>query len=140
MEPPTIRPSCAVPQRIAAIEDAGRLRDALGAALPTGIPVAFLSWYVGVYLFTQVYAGLDIGGTAIKYALVDPVRGHAVPVAEPVISIPIASRSIGHGGAPAIAAASRTSAMPENRRPSSPVPTSQGRKASASARSPAFSP
>ncbi|MCK2024546.1 ATP-dependent helicase [Microbacterium sp. kSW2-24] len=29
-------------QRIAAIEDAGRLRDALGAALPTGIPVAFL--------------------------------------------------------------------------------------------------
>jgi len=28
--------------RIAAIEDAGRLRDALGAALPTGIPVAFL--------------------------------------------------------------------------------------------------
>lgn len=29
-------------QRVAAIEDAGRLRDALGAALPTGIPVAFL--------------------------------------------------------------------------------------------------
>ncbi len=29
-------------QRIAAIEDAGRLRHALGAALPTGIPVAFL--------------------------------------------------------------------------------------------------
>ena len=28
-------------QRLAAIEDAGRLRDALGAALPTGIPVAF---------------------------------------------------------------------------------------------------
>ncbi|WP_406249103.1 ATP-dependent helicase [Microbacterium sp. M] len=28
--------------RIAAIEDAARLRDALGAALPTGIPVAFL--------------------------------------------------------------------------------------------------
>lgn len=28
--------------RIAAIEDAGRLRDALGAALPTGIPLAFL--------------------------------------------------------------------------------------------------
>ncbi len=28
--------------RDAAIEDAGRLRDALGAALPTGIPVAFL--------------------------------------------------------------------------------------------------
>src|SRR5690606_30677615 len=28
--------------RIAVIEDAGRLRDALGAALPTGIPVAFL--------------------------------------------------------------------------------------------------
>ena len=28
--------------RFAAIEDAGRLRDALGAALPTGIPVAFL--------------------------------------------------------------------------------------------------
>ncbi|WP_102191602.1 ATP-dependent helicase [Microbacterium aurantiacum] len=28
--------------RIAAIEDAGRLRDALGTALPTGIPVAFL--------------------------------------------------------------------------------------------------
>ncbi|WP_175985135.1 ATP-dependent helicase [Microbacterium tenebrionis] len=27
---------------VAAIEDAGRLRDALGAALPTGIPVAFL--------------------------------------------------------------------------------------------------
>ena len=28
--------------RVAVIEDAGRLRDALGAALPTGIPVAFL--------------------------------------------------------------------------------------------------
>ncbi|GAB3595407.1 ATP-dependent helicase [Microbacterium tumbae] len=28
--------------RVAAIEDAGRLRDALGAALPPGIPVAFL--------------------------------------------------------------------------------------------------
>ncbi|HKR68044.1 MAG TPA: DEAD/DEAH box helicase [Streptosporangiaceae bacterium] len=28
-------------QRFAAIEDAGRLRDALGVALPTGIPVAF---------------------------------------------------------------------------------------------------
>ncbi|WP_404475056.1 DEAD/DEAH box helicase [Microbacterium aerolatum] len=28
--------------RVAAIEDAARLRDALGAALPTGIPVAFL--------------------------------------------------------------------------------------------------
>src|SRR5690606_18647541 len=28
--------------RFAAIEDAGRLRDALGTALPTGIPVAFL--------------------------------------------------------------------------------------------------
>lgn len=28
--------------RVAAIEDAGRLRDALGAALPTGIPLAFL--------------------------------------------------------------------------------------------------
>ncbi|WP_449408953.1 ATP-dependent helicase [Microbacterium maritypicum] len=28
--------------RVAAIEDAGRLRDALGVALPTGIPVAFL--------------------------------------------------------------------------------------------------
>nr|WP_314841029.1 ATP-dependent helicase [uncultured Microbacterium sp.] len=28
--------------RVAAIEDASRLRDALGAALPTGIPVAFL--------------------------------------------------------------------------------------------------
>ena len=28
-------------QRVAAIEDAGRLRDALGVALPTGIPVAF---------------------------------------------------------------------------------------------------
>jgi ATP-dependent Lhr-like helicase len=28
--------------RIAAIEDAGRLRDALGAALPVGIPVAFI--------------------------------------------------------------------------------------------------
>src|SRR5262249_5855748 len=28
-------------QRWAAIEDAGRLRDALGVALPTGIPVAF---------------------------------------------------------------------------------------------------
>ncbi len=29
-------------QRIAAIEDAGRLRDGLGAALPVGVPVAFL--------------------------------------------------------------------------------------------------
>lgn len=29
-------------ERVAAIEDAGRLRDALGAALPVGIPLAFL--------------------------------------------------------------------------------------------------
>lgn len=37
-----IRVTIAGTSRVAAIEDAGRLRDALGVALPTGIPVAFL--------------------------------------------------------------------------------------------------
>ncbi|WDG17699.1 ATP-dependent helicase [Microbacterium sp. Clip185] len=37
-----IRVGIAGAERIAAIEDAGRLRDALGAALPVGLPVAFL--------------------------------------------------------------------------------------------------
>jgi ATP-dependent Lhr-like helicase len=37
-----IRVSVGGVERVAAIEDAGRLRDALGAALPVGIPLAFL--------------------------------------------------------------------------------------------------
>ncbi len=37
-----IRVSIAGADRFAAIEDAGRLRDALGVALPVGVPVAFL--------------------------------------------------------------------------------------------------
>lgn len=37
-----IRVTIAGASRVAAIEDAGRLRDALGAALPVGIPTAFL--------------------------------------------------------------------------------------------------
>ncbi|MBN9189734.1 MAG: ATP-dependent helicase [Microbacterium sp.] len=37
-----IRVTVAASTRVAAIEDAGRLRDALGAALPVGIPNAFL--------------------------------------------------------------------------------------------------
>ncbi|MBF4561351.1 ATP-dependent helicase [Microbacterium sp. VKM Ac-2870] len=37
-----IRVSIGGVERVAAIEDAGRLRDALGAALPVGIPLAFL--------------------------------------------------------------------------------------------------
>src|SRR5690606_29395826 len=36
-----IRVSIAGSERVAAIEDAGRLRDALGTALPVGVPVAF---------------------------------------------------------------------------------------------------
>ncbi len=37
-----VRVTIAGVERVAAIEDAGRLRDALGAALPVGIPTAFL--------------------------------------------------------------------------------------------------
>ncbi|MGV9195247.1 ATP-dependent helicase [Microbacterium sp. MC2] len=37
-----VRVTVAGVERVAAIEDAGRLRDALGAALPVGIPTAFL--------------------------------------------------------------------------------------------------
>jgi ATP-dependent Lhr-like helicase len=37
-----IRVSIGGVERVAAIEDAGRLRDALGTALPVGIPLAFL--------------------------------------------------------------------------------------------------
>ncbi|MCX6503095.1 MAG: ATP-dependent helicase [Microbacterium sp.] len=37
-----IRVAISGEQRLAAIEDAGRLRDALGAALPVGLPTAFL--------------------------------------------------------------------------------------------------
>lgn len=78
-----IRVSLAGADRFAAIEDAGRLRDALGVALPVGVPVAFLeplpdplgdvvSRYArthGPFTTTAVAERLGIGPAVARHAL-----------------------------------------------------------------------
>jgi ATP-dependent Lhr-like helicase len=78
-----IRVSIAGTERYAAIEDAGRLRDALGAALPVGVPVAFtepvadplgdlVSRYArthGPFALAAVAARLGIGIAVARHAL-----------------------------------------------------------------------
>ena len=61
---------------------------------------------------------------------------HAVPVADPDSTIPTASWSIGQDGVPIIEAASSVSATAERISPNTELPTSQGRSARASPRSP----
>ncbi|WP_309067687.1 ATP-dependent helicase [Microbacterium sp.] len=78
-----IRVSIAGSDRYAAIEDAGRLRDALGVALPVGVPVAFLeplpdplgdvvSRYArthGPFTTAAVAERLGIGAAVARHAL-----------------------------------------------------------------------
>ncbi|MGO1770083.1 MAG: ATP-dependent helicase, partial [Microbacterium sp.] len=78
-----IRVQVAGTERVAAIEDAGRLRDALGAALPVGVPSAFLepqndplgdlvSRYArthGPFTTTAVAERLGIGTAVARHAL-----------------------------------------------------------------------
>lgn len=46
-----------VPPHPGPVTAATELQGSIGLTMLIGIPVAFASWYVGVYLFTQVYAG-----------------------------------------------------------------------------------
>ena len=46
-----------VPPHPGPVTAATELGGSVGLTLLVGLPVAFVSWYVGVYLFTQVYAG-----------------------------------------------------------------------------------
>ncbi|WP_029150135.1 Lhr family ATP-dependent helicase [Microbacterium indicum] len=78
-----IRVSVAGSERFAAIEDAGRLRDALGTALPTGVPVAFTESVAdplgdlvsrfarthGPFAVQQVADRLGIGAAVARHAL-----------------------------------------------------------------------
>ncbi|MGO2188115.1 MAG: Lhr family ATP-dependent helicase [Microbacterium gubbeenense] len=78
-----IRVSIAGDDRYAAIEDAGRLRDALGTALPVGVPVAFtepladplgdlVSRYArthGPFTVTDLAARLGVGAAVARHAL-----------------------------------------------------------------------
>ncbi|MBP2436556.1 ATP-dependent helicase [Microbacterium amylolyticum] len=78
-----IRVNIAGAQRYAAIEDAGRLRDALGTALPIGVPVAFtepvadplgdlVSRFArthGPFAVAQVAARLGIGQAVARHTL-----------------------------------------------------------------------
>ena len=78
-----IRVSVGGAERVAAIEDAGRLRDALGAALPVGIPTAFLEPVVdpladlvarharthGPFRTSDVAARLGIGAAVARQTL-----------------------------------------------------------------------
>ncbi|WP_036320044.1 DNA glycosylase AlkZ-like family protein, partial [Microbacterium sp. B24] len=78
-----IRVSVGGVERVAAIEDAGRLRDALGAALPVGIPLAFLEPVAdpladlvaryarthGPFRTADVARRLGVGGAVARQAL-----------------------------------------------------------------------
>lgn len=46
-----------VPPHPGPVTAATELGGSIGLTMLVGIPVAFLSWYVGVYLFTKMYAG-----------------------------------------------------------------------------------
>lgn len=46
-----------VPPHPGPVTAATELGGSIGLTMLVGIPVAFVSWYVGVYLFTKVYAG-----------------------------------------------------------------------------------
>lgn len=46
-----------IPPHPGPVTAATELGGSIGLTMLIGLPVAFISWYVGVYLFTQVYAG-----------------------------------------------------------------------------------
>ncbi|WP_460802049.1 ATP-dependent helicase [Microbacterium sp. GXF6406] len=69
--------------RVAAIEDAGRLRDALGVALPTGIPVAFLEPLADplgdlVSRFARTHGPFTTDAVATRFGIGAAVARHAL--------------------------------------------------------------
>ena len=69
--------------RIAAIEDAGRLRDALGAPLPVGIPLAFLEPAADplaelVARYARTHAPFTAGEVAARFGIGVAVARHAL--------------------------------------------------------------
>ncbi len=70
--------------RVAAIEDAGRLRDALGAALPTGIPVAFLEPLADplgdlVARYARTHGPFTTDAVATRFGIGAAVARHTLP-------------------------------------------------------------
>lgn len=69
--------------RVAAIEDAGRLRDALGVALPTGIPVAFLEPFADplgdlVARFARTHGPFTTDAVSLRFGLGSAVARHTL--------------------------------------------------------------
>ncbi len=69
--------------RVAAIEDAGRLRDALGAALPVGIPLAFLEPTEDplgdlVARYARTHAPFTVDALAIRLGIGSAVARHTL--------------------------------------------------------------
>ncbi|MGV2985451.1 ATP-dependent helicase [Microbacterium sp. AGC85] len=69
--------------RVAAIEDAGRLRDALGVALPTGIPVAFLEPFADplgdlIARFARTHGPFTTDAVSGRYGIGSAVARHTL--------------------------------------------------------------
>lgn len=69
--------------RVAAIEDAGRLRDALGVALPTGIPVAFLEPFADplgdlVARFARTHGPFTTDAVSVRFGIGSAVARHTL--------------------------------------------------------------
>lgn len=61
-----------VPPHPGPVTAATELGGSIGLTMLIGLPVAFIAWYVGVYLFTQVYAGkimVPINDSVLRGAL-----------------------------------------------------------------------
>ncbi len=70
-------------QRFAAIEDAGRLRDALGTALPVGVPVAFLEPFPDplgdlIARYARTHAPFPASQIAARYGIGEAVARHTL--------------------------------------------------------------
>ncbi|MCS3842938.1 ATP-dependent helicase [Microbacterium sp. AK031] len=68
---------------VAAIEDAGRLRDALGVALPTGIPVAFLEPFADplgdlVARFARTHGPFTTDAVSLRFGIGSAVARHTL--------------------------------------------------------------
>ncbi|GGF39616.1 putative ATP-dependent helicase Lhr [Microbacterium sorbitolivorans] len=84
-----IRVSIAGTERYAAIEDAGRLRDALGVALPVGVPVAFTEPVADpladlVSRFARTHGPFPLAGLAARLGIGTAVARHALTRLESV--------------------------------------------------------
>lgn len=69
--------------RVAAIEDAGRLRDALGVALPTGIPVAFLEPFADplgdlAARFARTHGPFTTDAVSLRFGIGSAVARHTL--------------------------------------------------------------